>query len=40
MFSFSKYAAVISLNSINWFVFVMEMECIFCKVDVEFLNII
>lgn len=40
VFSFSKYAAVISLNSVNWFIFVIEMEYVFCEVDVEFLNII
>jgi hypothetical protein len=36
--SFSQY--IISLNNINWLVFVMEIHCVFCELGTEFLNVI
>ena len=36
----SEQTAVISLYSINWLVFVTEMECVYCAVQTGSLNII
>jgi translation initiation factor IF-1 len=37
---FSEYSAIISLNSINRFVFVMKMECVFWAVETDSINVI
>jgi hypothetical protein len=34
---FSEHAGIISLNSLNWFVFIMKMVLLFCDVGTEFL---
>jgi len=35
-----KQTAIISLYSINWFVFITEMECVYCAVRAGYLNVI
>jgi hypothetical protein len=36
----SEQTAIISLYSINWLVFTTEMECVYCAVRTECLNVI
>jgi hypothetical protein len=36
----SEQTAIISLYSINWLVFITEMQCVYCAVRTDFLNII
>jgi len=36
----SESTAIISLYSINWLVFIAEMECVYCAVQTEYLYII
>jgi hypothetical protein len=35
-----KIIVNISLYDINWFVLVVEKQCVFCRVETQFLNII
>jgi hypothetical protein len=35
----SGKTAIISLNSINRFIFVMVMQCVYCEVGTESLNV-
>jgi len=36
----SEQTAIISLNNINWLVFITEMECVYCAVRAEYLSLI
>ena len=36
----SEKAAIISFYSVNWLVFIIETECVYCAVRAEYLNII
>ena len=36
----SEQTAIISLHSINWLVFIIKMQCVYCRVRTGYLNVI